>query len=155
MNVWRWVPPVVKEFVNLSHLSPVSPLFFISIHCIMYTKFLLNHQIQYHIESRGKNVSQNVCIYLVAVYKTATFVWSCLRIYICPVSPLVVVHSLLSLTLPSVHSRYLYFSGKSCTFLYRSSKFFYAIFSCVLSNMHHITYEIFQFWSNYWRNFFL
>ena len=40
--------------------------------------------------------------------------WFCLRIYICPVFPLVVVHSLPLSLLQSVHSKYLYFSGESC-----------------------------------------
>ena len=46
----------------------------------------------------------------------------------CPVFPSVDVHFLPLSSLPSVHSKYLYFFGEKRTVLYRSSKFLFAIF---------------------------
>ena len=59
-------------------------------------------------------VSMYACIYLVVTYSAwATLVWSCLRIYICPLF----IDYLPSSPFPSVHFKYLYFSGESCTLL--------------------------------------
>ena len=68
--------------------------------------------------------------------------WSCFCIYICPVFSLsVVVHSLALLSLPSVHSNFVYIllRGKLYLFiyffLYRFSKFHFAVFFlCPLNN---------------------
>ena len=73
----------------------------------------------------------SLCVF---IYKaSALLLWSCLCIYICLVFPSVDVHSLPLLgalpnvSLPSVHSKYLFLFGEN-NFLYRSSKFLFCNF---------------------------
>ena len=79
------------------------------------------------------NVCVCVCIYLVVVYRVwATIVWSCLRIYICLVFPLVDVHSLPLSPLLSVHSKYLYFFRENYFFVSFKQISLCSIFLCPL-----------------------
>ena len=77
-----------------------------------------------------------LCIYLVVINRPwDTLMWSCLRIYICPVFPSVGVHSFPLSLLFSVHSKYLYLIGENYFFMsFKQIPFCFFHFNCAYSS---------------------